>query len=526
MTGRSSSGSRKTPRAGVVGTSYTLSLIGLSATPVLVEAVQLNGLPSTSIVGLADTAVNEARERLRAGFLTIGVPWPNRRLTVNLSPADLAKSGTGFDLAIATAILGSQGFAALGPETAVIGELGLDGTVRGVRGVLPMALEAQRLGFTRLVVPAANAAEAELVEGLHVTAVRHLAEVAILLGVDVAVPGGLDEIEGELFEETAVGAGDLRDVCGQDDAIWALEVAAAGGHHVLMTGAPGVGKSMLAHRFPAILPDLTSRQAVEVAAIRSLGGKPASGLPVRPPLSSPHHTATTAALVGGGSGVPKPGAITSAHHGVLFCDEFPEFSKQAIQALRQPLEQGWIDLDRVHAHVRYPARFQLIAAANPCRCGHLDDPGGACTCTSRDRMTYKASLGGPVRDRIDISLRLRRPSKAALRQGGTVSSAEVHERVVEARERQLARCFGSTGGESGELNARLPGPWLRKNTPLPESVVTEFGDALSRGRLSMRGVDRIIRLAWTVADLSGHDSPTADDIHVAITLRKQGATNE
>ncbi|XCB29776.1 YifB family Mg chelatase-like AAA ATPase [Arcanobacterium hippocoleae] len=412
-----------------VGVAHSINLIGLDGTEVLIEAALLPGLPSFTIVGLADTAVNEARERLRAGFQNIGITWPSKRLTINLSPADKAKSGSGFDLGIAAAILGALGAKQLSPHIAVFGEIGLDGEVRHVNGILPSLLAAQKLGFQKAIVPAANYHEAALIAGITIEAVGHLGQFAQMLGItDAAAPEM--QIPNRRETETSPDLGDLADVCGQDEAVWALIIAAIGGHHVQMVGPPGVGKSMLASRFVDILPPLNVHEAVEVAAIQSVCGEPVAGLPKRRPLVSPHHTASSAALIGGGNGIPQPGAITRAHHGVLYCDEFPEFAKSVIQSLRQPLEQGWIELHRVRAKVLYPAKFQLIAAANPCRCGYLFDSPGKCTCSARDRMNYRSALAGPISDRIDLQLTLRRPKKVDYAVGGSINTAQAREKVL------------------------------------------------------------------------------------------------
>lgn len=529
-------------RTGLVGRSHTLSLKGLDARPILVEAVTLSGLPNFNIVGLPDAAVGEAKERVRAGFSAIGVPWPNRRLTVNLSPGNVPKSGTGFDVSLAVAILASLGAGGLGEKTIVLGELGLNGAVRGVNGVIPACDAAARQGFARVVVPSGNAAQARLVPGIEVIPVSHLSQVAAMCGVE-----GLDVaplIEPEVHLSGPDLPPDLGDVRGQNDAIYGLMVAAVGGHHAMMVGPPGVGKSMLAERLPGILPDLTTRQAVEVAAIQSLTGANFANLPTRPVLESPHHSATVAALVGGGSGIAKPGAITKAHHGVLFCDEFPEFSTTVIQSLRQPLESGVIELDRVYAKVVYPAKFQLVAAANPCRCGRLLDGPGKCTCTARERASYRGGLGGPVRDRIDINLTLRRPSRADLRVESALTSSAAREEVSEARERQLARAAKfdaqdmfrrSTTGSGLDffsaaavpehgwgLNRDLAGSWLRTNTELPSAFRDHVDRLLAEATLTMRGVDRILRISWSIADLAGHDAPTTDDLYMSIALRQNG----
>lgn len=499
----------------IVGRAHSMSLVGLDATPVLIEAVLLSGLPSFTIVGLPDTAVNEARERLRAGFAHIGLTWPNRRLTVNLSPAGVSKSGTGFDLGLATAIIGALGFRVPANTTVVLGELGLDASIRPVRGVLPTILAARERGFSRCIVPVANAAEARLVEGMEVVCIDHLSQLAAICGISDVLPTPPHVKEARPVVVDDAPALDLVDVCGQEEAIAALEIAAAGRHHMLMVGPPGVGKSMLAHRLPGILPDLSDREAVEVAAIQSVFGEALTTLPSRPPIAAPHHSASLASLVGGGSGVPRPGEITRAHHGVLFCDEFPEFSAHAIQALRQPMEAGFIDIARARTHVRYPAQFQLIAAANPCKCGMALDGPGKCICTPREKRSYRQQLGGPVRDRVDIRLRLMRPSRADVVRGGTTTTRESAARVNAARERQQWR-FANTGVTT---NAQLPGRWLREHSPKQGPMLAMLDKALVHGDLSMRGIDRILRLAWTVSDIEGHDRPTDDDVARAFTLR-------
>ncbi len=496
-----------------VGVANTVSLAGLQGKKVMIEATLLNGLPNFIIVGLPDTAVNEAKERLRASFYNLGIQWPNKRLTVNLSPADMAKSGAGFDLGIATAIIGALGFSTFSSQTLVLGELGLDGSVRGISGVLPRILVAKKLGFQRVVLPQENLAEARIVPDLEFVSVSHLSQIAVMLQVPKIE---LQEIvlQPKTKQDLPITQPlDFADVYGQDEVIWALEIAASGGHHVQMLGSPGIGKSMLAERFPTILPALTTDEAMEVAAIRSLCGEAVSALPTQRPISAPHHSATVAALIGGGSGIPRPGAISRAHHGVLYCDEFSEFKPTVIQALRQPLETGQIDLDRARAHVQYPAKFQLLTASNPCKCGFLLDGNGKCVCTSRERINYQNTLGGPIKDRIDISLVLTRPTTAALKMGGTLKSAQVKERVVQAREKQYRR------NKNRVLNSQLSGKWLRKHTAPSENVTNLFTDLLGRGELSMRGVDRVLRLGWSIADLNNRDRPNDDDLMTAFMLR-------
>lgn len=513
-----------------IGATHAINLIGLTGSAVLIEAALLPGLPNFTIVGLGDAAVNEARERLRAGLQNIGVPWPNKRLTINLSPADKMKSGSGFDLGIAGAILGALSGKSLDSQTVVFGEIGLDGEVRQVSGILPSLLSAQKLGFTKAIVPAANFHEAKLVEGIEIEAVSHLGQFAKKLGVNVAVVPEL-KISDKPEIEKKVYRGDLAEVCGQNEAIWALIIAGIGGHHVQMVGPPGVGKSMLASRFVDLLPPLTPREAVEVAAIKSVCGEQITGLPTFRPIVSPHHTASSASLIGGGNGIARPGAISRAHRGVLYCDEFPEFASAVIQSLRQPLEQGWIELHRIRASVRYPASFQLIAAANPCRCGYYLDAPGKCSCSPRERKNYRSALAGPIADRIDLQLTLRRPKKVDFRVGSAFNTAKAQELVIAGRERSKFRnrkvwqefFQGKSffAHDTEMQNMHLPGKWLRENTKLSQSTQNYLDLLLERGEISMRGIDRILRISWSVADYFGRNKPNDDDVAAAFMLRNE-----
>ncbi|QRV02691.1 YifB family Mg chelatase-like AAA ATPase [Arcanobacterium phocisimile] len=499
---------------GIVGRATGMTLVGIQAHPVFIEAVVLPGLPNWSMVGLADAAVNEARERLRASFSHVGLRWPNERVTINLSPASLPKTGTALDLGVAVALLAAQGYQPLSDTTIVIGELGLDGTIRSTRGILPSIVAARDHGYTHALVPSTNVDEARLVEDIEIIPVSHIAQVAQWMGSDIPVPQSI--ISYPISEnptaimQAADDYADMADVRGQEAAMTGVEVAAAGGHHILMVGPPGVGKSMIAYRMPSILPDLSHEQAVEVAAIDSIQGKRITRLRQRPPIAAPHHTISATSLIGGGSGIPQPGAVTQAHHGILFCDEFAEFGVRTIQALREPLENGHIDIARSRATVRFPAQFQLVAAANPCACGKILDGPGACTCSSRELRTYQSKLGGPVRDRIDVVVELIRPTRSDLHIAAP-SSATLRERVTCARTRQYAR--------ARMLNSRLPGSWLRENTALSPAISALFDTRLRTGQLSMRGMDRVLRMAWSVADLAGHDQPSDDDIALAFSLR-------
>lgn len=495
--------------------TWSVALVGMEARIVEVEVSVASGLPRTSIVGLPDAALNEARERCRAAVMALGRTWPAAAVTINLSPATLPKAGSHFDLAILLALLTADAAVPAEPlaRAVVLGEVGLDGRVRPVRGVLPSLLSALDEGFTRAIVPFAQVREARLVEGLEVVGVASLAEaVAILRGeAEPREPApGASGVEGETPK-------DLADVVGQMAAKWSLEVAAAGGHHLYFHGAPGVGKTLLAERLPGILPDLTRAESLEVSAIHSLAGTDlGGGLITRPPYADPHHSASVAALVGGGARVARPGAISLAHRGVLFLDEVPEFSPRALEALRTPLESGRVVLSRSEASATYPARFQLVLAANPCPCGNYGSRRFLCSCAPMAVRRYRERVSGPILDRIDITQELKSMSKSYLRAAvkSGESSAAVAARVVEARARQRVR-LASLGYTT---NAEVPGPVLRRKLPLPAGT-EQLDVAVARGQLSARGVDKVMRLAWTVCDLAGKDAPTADHVAAAMAMR-------
>ena len=502
-----------------------MALVGVEGHAVQVEAHCASGLPAFILVGLPDTSLSEAKERVRAAATSAGLPWEARRRTVNLSPASLPKAGAGFDLAIAVACLVADGLPAadLAARTVHLGELGLDGRVHPVRGVLPAVAAAVAAGHRDVVVPAANAAEAELVPGARVRAVHHLAQLAAAYGADV-LPPDPDDV-------TRAGAAapppepDLADVIGQPDARFALEVAAAGGHHLFMVGPPGAGKTMLAARLPGLLPDLDDASAVEVTSIHSVAGTfdAGGGLLRRPPFEDPHHTATSAAIIGGGSGVPRPGAASRAHRGVLLLDEAPEFARAVLDSLRQPLEHGELAVHRARATARYPARFQLVLAANPCPCGRATGRGLGCTCTPMQRRRYLGRLSGPLLDRIDIQVDVPAVTRAAeaLHTAGE-TSAQVRERVRAARRAQRERLAG-TGWST---NAEVPGSWLRSDddrlAPEPRRLLER---ALDSGLLSLRGMDRVLRVAWTLADLAGRDRPGIGEVGDAMSLRIRGGNH-
>ena len=508
-----------------LGRTYGVGLIGLEGRIVEVEADIGQSLPAFILLGLPDASLNESRDRVKSAAKNAGLPLSRRKITVNLMPADVHKRGSGFDLAIVMAALAAAGDVRGTGRTVFLAELGLDGRLRPLRGVLPSVMAAVDAGYPEIAVAADNAAEAALVPGARVRGFTSLAAVAQAFGArpDALVfpaevsPPGTENTDGE---PPPPASPDLADIAGQDEARFALEVAAAGAHHLLMTGPPGAGKTMLAERLPGLLPDLSDTPAMEVTAIHSLSGQAShcNSLIRRPPFESPHHTATAAAVIGGGSGIPRPGAASRAHRGVLFLDEAPEYDARVLDALRQPLESGRLVLHRAAGTAVYPARFQLVLAANPCPCGLASGKGTECTCTPQQRRRYFSRLSGPLLDRVDLQLEIRRVSLQDFAAAGTAEpSARVALRVAQAREQQQER-LGPLGCGT---NAEVPGAVLRGALRPSRSSTAALDRALDRQTLTARGYDRVLRVAWSVADLAGHSCPDADDIGQALGFRQQ-----
>ncbi|MFG2192611.1 YifB family Mg chelatase-like AAA ATPase [Streptomyces sp. NPDC048639] len=516
----------------------SVALVGVEGVMVEVQADLEPGVAAFTLVGLPDKSLVESRDRVRAAVVNSGVGWPQKKLTVGLSPASVPKGGSGFDLAVACAVLGAA--ERIDPreltDLVMIGELGLDGRVRPVRGVLPAVLAAAEAGYRQVVVPERTAAEAALVPGVSVLGVRSLRQLIAVL-TDEPVPeeeefrdhGGPDPmLAGLIVPGGGMGAGllrsetgpapDLADVAGQAGPRLALEIAAAGGHHIFLKGPPGAGKTMLAERLPGILPPLTREESLEVTAVHSVAGLLPPGRPLveSVPYCAPHHSATMPSLVGGGNGLPRPGAVSLAHRGVLFLDEAPEFSSRVLDALRQPLESGHVVVARSAGVVRLPARFLLMLAANPCPCGRHTVRTG-CECPPSVVRRYRSRLSGPLMDRVDLRVEVEAVGRAELigATGGGESSETVGARVLAARQRSAARMRDTPW----RLNGEVPGHELRTRwRPAPGAMLEAERD-MERGLLTARGLDRVLRVAWTAADLSGRDVPEAQDVNLALQLR-------
>jgi magnesium chelatase family protein len=525
--------------------THAIALVGVQGHVVEIEADIENGLVALLLVGLPDTALREARDRIRSAIVNSKQSWPQRRITVGLSPASLPKRGSSFDVGIAVAILAAAGSAraCAVADTVFLGELSLDGRLRPVPGVLPSVAAAAAAGFRRVVVPQENMPEAALVPDMRIVAPANLAALLAWLrrrrpaGEDPAVlvvdsGAGLTSASApsaSIEQRAAPGqpglsgpvtspARDLADVAGQPVARRAAEISAAGGHHLMLLGPPGVGKTLLAERLPTIMPGLGPAEALEVSAIHSVAGALAPDRPLltEPPFCAPHHTATKAAIVGGGSGIIRPGAASLAHLGCLFLDEAPEFDRDVLDALRQPLESGEVVLARSGVTARFPARFTLLLAANPCPCARMTGSGADCTCSPLARRRYLARLSGPLLDRVDVKVQLLPVSRAELLCDLRLaeSSATVAARVLEARERAAMRLRGTRW----RLNAEIPGGELRRKFRPEPAALAPMERAMDLGQISARGADRILRLSWTLADLAGVDRPGVAEVGYALGL--------
>lgn len=493
----------------------SLGVTGLAGYIVQVEADLSGGLPQFNLVGLPDSAVKESSERVRSAIKNLHYEWPASRITINLAPADVRKTGPVYDLPVFVGIMAAQGkLPAPGSERAFLGELGLDGTLRPVTGVLPMALAAVQNGAKELFLPAENAAEAAVAEGLTVYPARSAQDVVLhLCGATPLTPA-----TPEGYDEDGVWLGpDMADVRGQSEARRAMEIAAAGGHNLIMIGSPGTGKSMLAKRLPGILPPLTYEEALETSAIYSVAGllRGGTGLIKQRPFRSPHHSVSSTAIVGGGS-VPRPGEVSLAHNGVLFLDELPEFHRDVLEAMRQPLEDGTVTVARSGGTLHLPARFQLVCAMNPCRCGWRGHPSGRCTCSDREVAKYVEKISGPLLDRIDLHVSVPAVEYASMRRKETPeSSADVKCRVDAARAVQTAR-FAGTGVT---CNAHMTAPMIGQFCCLDHAGDALMKSAFERMGLTARSHDRILRVARTIADLDGAADIRPEHLAEAIQFR-------
>lgn len=508
--------------------SFGSAIIGIDAVPITIEVNCTRGMDFT-LVGLPDSSVKESRERISSALSISGFHFPYKTLVINMAPADIKKEGAAYDLPLAVAILAAdeQISCSLLADYLIMGELSLDGHLQPIRGVLPIALCAMKMGLKGIIIPAANAQEAAVVKGIDVIAADSLTDVAAFLNGDMNIAPTVVDVEAEFTEKAFSADMDFSDVRGQQNVKRAMEVAAAGGHNMLMVGPPGAGKSMIAKRLPSILPPLTLDEALETTKIHSVVGlmaaksKTGTGLEgaliTQRPFRSPHHTITDVALVGGGAN-PQPGEISLAHNGVLFLDELPEYKRTALEVMRQPLEDRKISISRAKMAVEYPTSFMLVAAMNPCPCGNKGNLAHECTCTPGAIRRYQARISGPLLDRIDIQVSIQPVPFTQLQNGDPGEhSADIRERVIAARKVQAERFADEPGIH---CNAQMTSRLIRKHCRLSADAEGCLAMAMNQMGLSARAYDRILKVSRTIADLAGHDTIDINDISEAINYRE------